>query len=294
MPREIADSFRRNDRIAIEKGGLTINEEALVFGTNDYRGIFETTKTPMHDNQGRIIGVLGISHDITARKALGLGLRDKDAQFRLAIESSPDGFWVTNLEGGIVTVNDAYCRISGYTRGELLGKHIYDIDARYDRATVLGQLARLQGVGFKRFETVHRARDGRLWPVEECWARSTRARAGASLPFPRHHRAQAGRGRAVRDRQARLEAMVAERTAALSAMMTQVSASEERYKFALGPPRTASGTGTCGPTRFSSTPPTAPCSATRRANSATMTAASGGPSCIPRSASTSAGWSATC
>ena len=232
VPRELADSFRRNDRIAIEKGGLTINEEALVFGTNDYRGIFETTKTPMHDNQGRIIGVLGISHDITARKALELELRDKDAQFRLAIESSPDGFWVTNLEGGIVTVNDAYCRISGYTRGELLGKHIYDIDARYDRATLLGQLAHLQGVGFKRFETVHRARDGRLWPVEVLGSFDP-STGGRFFAFFRDITERKQAEAELSDRQARLEAMVAERTAALSAMMTQVSASEERYKFAL-------------------------------------------------------------
>jgi PAS domain S-box-containing protein len=182
--------------------------------------------------QGRIIGVLGISHDITARKALELELRDKDAQFRLAIESSPDGFWVTNLEGRIVTVNDAYCRISGYTRAELLGQHIYDIDAKYDSTVVLAQLTRLQATGFHRFETVHRAHDGHLWPVEVL-ASFDPSGGGRIFAFFRDITERKQAEAELSDRQARLEAMVAERTAALSAMMAQVSASEERYKFAL-------------------------------------------------------------
>ena len=232
VPREMADFFRRNDQAAIAKGGPTANEESLTFSADGYRGIFETTKTPMHDPQGRIIGVLGIAHDITARKALELELRDKDAQFRLAIESSPDGFWVTNLEGRIVTVNDAYCRISGYTRAELLGQHIYDIDAKYDSTVVLAQLTRLQVTGFHRFETVHRAHDGRQWPVEVL-ASFDPSGGGRFFAFFRDITERKQAEAELSDRHARLEAMVAERTAALSAMMAQVSASEERYKFAL-------------------------------------------------------------
>ena len=232
LPRELADFFRRNDQAAIAKGGPTVNEESLTFAGDGYRGDFETTKTPMHDTQGRIIGVLGISHDITARKALELELRAKDEQFRLAIESSPDGFWVTNLEGQIITVNDAYCQISGYTRSELLGKRIDAIDADEDSGAVLDHLARLQAVGFSRFETVHRAHDGHLWPAEVL-ASFDPSGGGRFFAFFRDITERKQAEAELSDRQARLEAMVAERTAALSAMMAQVSASEERYKFAL-------------------------------------------------------------
>lgn len=166
VPRELADFFRQNDQATMAKGSPSINEESLTFADDGYCGDFETTKTPMRDAKGRIIGVLGIAHDITRHKALELELRDKDAQFRLAIESSPDGFWVVDQESRIVAVNDAYCRISGFTRTELLAKKVDDIDVNEERAVVRTRLERLQAAGSDRFETAHRARDGRLWPAE--------------------------------------------------------------------------------------------------------------------------------
>ena len=232
VPRELADFFREKDKLAIAKGMPSVNEESLTFAADGYRGDFETTKTPMHDAQGNIIGVLGIAHDITVRKALELELRDKDAQFRLAIESSPDGFWVTGLDGRIIAVNDAYCRISGYTRDELLAKKIDDIEANQDHAAVVAHMERLQAVGFNRFETVHRSRDGRLWPAEVLASFDPSA-GGRFFAFIRDITERKQAEAELAGRQARLEALVAERTAALSEVMAQVSASEERYKFAL-------------------------------------------------------------
>ncbi|MHC1729790.1 MAG: PAS domain S-box protein [Syntrophobacteraceae bacterium] len=64
----LADFFRENDRKAIAAGGPIVNEEKLTFADNGYCGLFETIKTPMRDAQGHLIGVLGISRDITERK----------------------------------------------------------------------------------------------------------------------------------------------------------------------------------------------------------------------------------
>lgn len=66
--KELADSFREHDRKAIAAGKPSINEEWLTFAEDGYRGLFETVKTPMHDDAGKLIGVLGIAHDITERK----------------------------------------------------------------------------------------------------------------------------------------------------------------------------------------------------------------------------------
>ncbi len=67
VDRETADFFRANDRRAIERGKPSINEEWLTFA-DGHRELLETTKTPMFDADGRVLGVLGIGHDITARK----------------------------------------------------------------------------------------------------------------------------------------------------------------------------------------------------------------------------------
>jgi PAS domain S-box-containing protein len=67
--RELADFFRERDRKAIEAGMPIRNEEWVTFGGDGHRALLETTKTPMYDAKGTLIGVLGIGHDITKRKS---------------------------------------------------------------------------------------------------------------------------------------------------------------------------------------------------------------------------------
>lgn len=69
VPKELADLFRRHDQIAMEKNGVSVNEEEIPFASDGHREVLETTKVPMRDTQGSLIGVLGIGHDITQRKA---------------------------------------------------------------------------------------------------------------------------------------------------------------------------------------------------------------------------------
>lgn len=68
VDRALADSFRENDRIAMLRGTPTTNEEWVTFASDGHRELLETTKTPVIDATGKLIGVLGISHDITQRK----------------------------------------------------------------------------------------------------------------------------------------------------------------------------------------------------------------------------------
>ena len=68
VDKELADFFREYDRKAMAAGKPCANEEWLTFADDGYRGLFETIKTPMYDAGGKLIGVLGISHDITGRK----------------------------------------------------------------------------------------------------------------------------------------------------------------------------------------------------------------------------------
>jgi PAS domain S-box-containing protein len=68
--RELADFFREHDRKAMRADGPSVNEEWITFADSGQRALLETTKTPMKDSSGRLIGVLGIGRDITlARQA---------------------------------------------------------------------------------------------------------------------------------------------------------------------------------------------------------------------------------
>lgn len=69
VDKELADFFRKNDQVAMDKGGPSSNEEWVTFASDGHRELLETTKTPVRNATGQVIGVLGIGHDITKRTA---------------------------------------------------------------------------------------------------------------------------------------------------------------------------------------------------------------------------------
>ncbi len=69
VPRDLADSFREHDRAVMEAGEPIRKEELVTYASDGRRVLLETTKVPMRTPDGRVVGVLGISHDISERKA---------------------------------------------------------------------------------------------------------------------------------------------------------------------------------------------------------------------------------
>lgn len=118
VDKELADSFRNHDRNAIAVGGPSSNEEWVTFANDGHRALLETIKTPMIDQNGTIIGVLGIGRDITGRKIAEEKLRESEEKYRNLIETMPDGVYRTTPEGKFVEVNAAMVKILGYDSKE--------------------------------------------------------------------------------------------------------------------------------------------------------------------------------
>ncbi|HRY15809.1 MAG TPA: EAL domain-containing protein, partial [Candidatus Competibacteraceae bacterium] len=110
--------------------------------------------------------LLMIVNDISTQKAMEDVLRNNEAQYRAVIETSLDGFWMIDMQGRLLEVNDAYVRQSGYSRQELLSMHITDLETRKSPDETAVHLDAILREGGALFETLHRARDGTLWPAE--------------------------------------------------------------------------------------------------------------------------------
>ncbi|MBF0302491.1 MAG: transporter substrate-binding domain-containing protein, partial [Desulfamplus sp.] len=67
VPKEMADIYRRDDKISMEQRTIFIREEQLTYH-DGHTEIVETIKTPFYGSDGHVIGVLGIARDITERK----------------------------------------------------------------------------------------------------------------------------------------------------------------------------------------------------------------------------------
>ncbi|TCJ11878.1 PAS domain S-box protein [Parasulfuritortus cantonensis] len=160
-----AEMFRANDRAAVAAGGPRRNEEWLTFADSGYRGLFDTTKTPMYDSQGRLIGVLGIAHDITAVRAAEAAMREAVERRRQLMDISRDGIAIFNEEHQVVEANQRFTEMLGYPLEEILQLHTWDFEAELSEAEVRAAFSDVPAVN-ATFETRHMRKDGSIYDAE--------------------------------------------------------------------------------------------------------------------------------
>ncbi len=94
-------------------------------------------------------------------------LMQQDRQERAAILSnSLDGFWLVESPGRLKDVNEACCRMHGFTREEMLGRPASDFESEETTNEILGDIARIKQNGGALYEGKHRHKDGHLFDVE--------------------------------------------------------------------------------------------------------------------------------
>jgi PAS domain S-box-containing protein len=165
VDRALADFFRANDRAAVAAGGPLRNVEELTFRADGYRGLFETTKTPMYAPDGRFIGVLGIAHDITAAREQEAALRKLDEQRRQLLNLSRDGILIYDSDFRVIEASQCHADMLGYGVDELLGMQPWQWDATLAEADVRACFPDPAHVD-ATFETRHRRKDGSLYDCE--------------------------------------------------------------------------------------------------------------------------------
>jgi PAS domain S-box-containing protein len=130
-----------------------------VLGKDGGRKFIEASILRLQDQEGKIIGFRGVGRDITGNKK-------SEAEYQTIIRTAMDGFWLTDMQGHFLDVNEAYCRLTGYSRDELLNMSIPDIEAIEKPEDVAKRIQKVERVGYDRFETRHRRKDGEIVDVE--------------------------------------------------------------------------------------------------------------------------------
>ncbi len=87
--------------------------------------VFLTTRSVYRDASGRVVGLIGLAHDITDRKRAEEALRGSEAEARmlaLVAARSHNAVVITDAETRIEWVNNTFMRLSDRTLEELLGR----------------------------------------------------------------------------------------------------------------------------------------------------------------------------
>ncbi len=85
-----------------------------------------TTKMPLRDRDGRIIGTFGVSTDITKLKRAEQALQNSERLYHSLVESLPINILRKDLQGRFTFANGMFCETLGKPLTEILGKTDFD------------------------------------------------------------------------------------------------------------------------------------------------------------------------
>ena len=131
-----------------------------------------TSKMPLRDAKGQVIGTFGISRDITARRRAEEALRENEEKFRALADSAQDAIVMLDAEDQILFWNGAAERLFGYTKAEAVGARFHPllVPERFREASAKGlaefrQTGTGAAIGQVR-ELAALRKDGSEFPVE--------------------------------------------------------------------------------------------------------------------------------
>ncbi|MBF0317333.1 MAG: response regulator [Nitrospirae bacterium] len=137
FPKHLAEKYRADDQRIMEAGVTQSFDEGYVH--NGREKTVHTAKTPVRDDNGNIVGLLGIFWDITDRKSLEEALKREKETAQKYLDVAGVMIVVMTPDQRIALINKKGADILGYQESDIVGKNWFDnyppeIEREYGRA----------------------------------------------------------------------------------------------------------------------------------------------------------------
>jgi PAS domain S-box-containing protein len=156
-----AEYFRNDDRLVIASGQARLHRDEERIDANGKPYWLRSSKVPLRNLSGVVVGILGVQEDITHEK-------DAELQQRLAatvFEKSHEGVTITDASCRIILVNRAFAEITGYSQQEVLGQKPSILKSgRQDAAFYRQMWQSIRAQGYWRGDIWNRRKDGSIYP----------------------------------------------------------------------------------------------------------------------------------
>jgi PAS domain S-box-containing protein len=105
--------------------------------------------------------------DISELRQIEKALKESEEHDRaIILQTAMDGFWLSDMNGYLLEVNETYCRMSGCNMHEMRSMRISDLESFEKVDDTIAHMAKIILQGEDRFETQHRRKDGSIFDVE--------------------------------------------------------------------------------------------------------------------------------
>ena len=119
-PRELAQLYHADDEQALA-GHPILDREELSVDVEGKQRWHLTIKMPLRNVDGDIVGLVGVSRDITQRRTMEEALRESERRFRQLAESLPQLVWTCESDGRCDFLSRQWVEYTGIPAGDQLG-----------------------------------------------------------------------------------------------------------------------------------------------------------------------------
>ncbi len=144
------------------EAGEAVNYRRLVCRADGQTVALEVAIVPERDARGRVIGIIALMQDITVSLQRDQSLRVSEDKFSKVFRASPLAIAITRLaDGRYLEANEAWCRLYGWTREEMIGRTSLEMGTWSDAQTRDAWIRDLRQHGYTRdYDVRFIAKDG--------------------------------------------------------------------------------------------------------------------------------------